>query len=135
MTEIDYDTWNYWFAFYLDETRGKMSYVITRTPETIDMMSMMQTFIKKQPKMEFKPVNLLMGRMLDSQKGHQYYDQDQYAEALQALLKNDKQLVADVCAVKLVEAKSKEEFQRYQLHYNTFDQLDNLIKSQRKKKN
>lgn len=129
----DHSTWNYWFAFWCNEDKTKVNYTISRTPDTVAMVDMMKQIIKKKPDMGFTPTMMVMGRLLNSKDAHGYYERDEYKAAMDAIMSNDTDLVADVCVVKLVEATSKEQFERFKLHYNTFDQLGSLIASQRKK--
>jgi len=107
-----------------------------RTEETMTMLQMMEHFVKNKPPMDFEPTFMYMGRVLDSVQGEQWYDKEEYQPVLTAILSNDKSIVADVCITQLVKATSKEQFKSYQKLYpngRTFDQLDDLIKSSKKR--
>lgn len=131
---FDYDTWNYWFAFYIN--KDKMVYSCARTPQTISMVQMMKKFISEQPPMDFTPEMMHMGRVLDNKQGRQWYDDENFHPVLTSILSNDKSIVTDVCMAQLIKAKSQAEFNAYQKalpNGDTFGQLNDFIKSNKKR--
>ncbi len=132
---IDNDDSQYWFACYTDNK--KCNFGMARTSPGTKMVDMMQHFIKNQPNMSFTPTQMYLGRALDNKQGRQWFDDEEYQPFLAAFLANDKKVLVDVCITQMVKVESQAEFNAYKKlypHGRTFDQLDNLIKSSKKKK-
>lgn len=135
MTNHDYDTWNYWLAYYTDDKMG--GYAMARTPQVVNMIDMMKHFVAKQPSMNFKPTKMYLARAVDSKQGRQWYDDSNYSPFVEAILTHDRSVITDACMTALVRAETKEEFDFYKKVYpggNMFAQLDDFIKNSKKKK-